>query len=163
MCVLCLPSDKSNKAISLGSFLTSPQILPGNDIRLVYSDGSLCSGKRTKIQTVLTLKCKPGGPRVGTGALLVLSVATPVSLVCPLVPLSGDLQSVPLLRSVSSDRCLYELEWHTAAACILSRAQGDDCKVEDAQAGESWPLRDAVERTPDETYLESSFGLQSCI
>ena len=40
-----------------------------------------------------------------------------------------------MVRSVSSDGCVYELEWYTAAACVLSRTQGDDCKVEDAEAG----------------------------
>lgn len=103
--------DKNNNAISLGSFLASPQTLPGNDIRLVYTEGSFCVGKKTKIQTILTLKCKP-----------------------------GDLQSAPVLRSISPDGCLYELEWHTAAACVLSKAQGDDCKVEDTQAELSFDL-----------------------
>ena len=49
----------------------------------------------------------------------------------------GDLESAPVLRSVSSDGCLYEFEWYTAAACVLARAAGDDCKVEDPQAGQS--------------------------
>lgn len=57
---LCLASDKNSNALSLGSFLTSPQTLPGSDIRLVYTEGSFCSGKKTRIQTILTLKCKPG-------------------------------------------------------------------------------------------------------
>ncbi|XP_061785459.1 cation-independent mannose-6-phosphate receptor [Nerophis lumbriciformis] len=103
--------DKDNKVISLGSFLSSPQKTEkGDDIRLVYTDGDLCS-KTTKIQTILTLKCKP-----------------------------GDLKSAPVLRSVSSDHCVYELEWYTAAACVLSKTQGDNCKVEDAQAGFSFDL-----------------------
>lgn len=81
-CRLCLASDKNNNAISLGSFLASPQTLPGNDIRLVYTEGSFCVGKKTKIQTILTLKCKPGGPREEQVSLPALSVAAPVSLVC---------------------------------------------------------------------------------
>uniref|UniRef100_A0A8D0D7T5 Insulin-like growth factor 2 receptor n=1 Tax=Sander lucioperca TaxID=283035 RepID=A0A8D0D7T5_SANLU len=98
--------------ISLGSFLSSPQRTKiGNDIRLVYTDGSFCINKKTRIQTILTLKCKP-----------------------------GDLESAPVLRSVSSDGCVYELEWYTAAACVLSKIEGDDCKVEDPQAGFSFDL-----------------------
>lgn len=55
------PSDKTLGAISLGSFLSSPQKTKiGNDIRLVYTDGSFCINKKTRIQTILTLKCKPG-------------------------------------------------------------------------------------------------------
>ncbi|XP_061560975.1 cation-independent mannose-6-phosphate receptor isoform X1 [Phycodurus eques] len=104
--------DKEHKMINLGSFLSSPQKTEkGNDIRLVYTDGDFCSHKTTKIQTILTLKCKP-----------------------------GDLESAPVLRSVSSDRCVYELEWYTAAACVLSKTQGDNCKVEDLQAGFSFDL-----------------------
>ncbi|XP_037100637.1 cation-independent mannose-6-phosphate receptor [Syngnathus acus] len=103
--------DKEQKMISLGSFLLPPRKTEkGNDIRLVYTDGDFCS-KTTRIQTILTLKCKP-----------------------------GDLESAPVLRSVSSDRCMYELEWYTAAACVLSKTQGDNCKVEDLQAGFSFDL-----------------------
>ncbi|XP_024912478.1 cation-independent mannose-6-phosphate receptor isoform X2 [Cynoglossus semilaevis] len=104
--------DKENRAISLGSFQSSPQKTTlGDDIRLVYSDGSFCVDKKTRFQTILTLKCKP-----------------------------GDLESAPILRTVSSDGCLYELEWYTPAACVLSKTQGDDCRVEDAQAGFSFDL-----------------------
>lgn len=49
--------------------------------------------------------------------------------------LPGDLESAPILRSISSDGCVYELDWYTAAACVLSKTQGNNCKVEDAQAG----------------------------
>ncbi|KAM9704645.1 cation-independent mannose-6-phosphate receptor [Menidia menidia] len=104
--------DKAGRTVSLGSFLSSPQKTKmGDDIRLVYTDGDLCLNKKTRIQTILTLKCKP-----------------------------GDLQSAPVLRSVSSDQCVYEFEWHSAAACVLSKTQGDDCKVEDQQAGFSFDL-----------------------
>lgn len=49
----------------------------------------------------------------------------------------GDLESAPIMRSVSSDGCVYEFEWYTAAACVMSRTVGDNCKVEDPQAGRS--------------------------
>ncbi|XP_068609541.1 cation-independent mannose-6-phosphate receptor [Brachionichthys hirsutus] len=98
--------DKDNKSISLGSFRSSPQKTKmGNDIRLTYTDGGFCPKKKTGFQTILTLKCKP-----------------------------GDLESAPILRRISKDGCVFELEWYTAAACVLSKTQGDDCKVEDAQA-----------------------------
>ncbi|XP_034018710.1 cation-independent mannose-6-phosphate receptor isoform X2 [Thalassophryne amazonica] len=103
--------DKDHKFVSLGSFLSSPQKTEtGNDIKLVYSDGDSC-GHKMRIKTILTLKCKP-----------------------------GDLESAPLLRSVSADGCVYELEWYTAAACILSKTLGNDCKVEDPHAGFSFDL-----------------------
>lgn len=54
---------------------------------------------------------------------------------CMSVPLAGDLESAPILRSIAADGCVYELEWYTAAACVLSKTQGDDCRVEDPQAG----------------------------
>ena len=49
----------------------------------------------------------------------------------------GDLESAPVLRRISSGGCVYELEWYTAAACVLSKTQGDNCKVRDPQAGGS--------------------------
>ncbi|XP_011491456.3 cation-independent mannose-6-phosphate receptor [Oryzias latipes] len=103
--------DKNNKSISLGSFLSPPsKTRSGDDIRLVYTDGSPCPDKR-KIQSILTLRCKPGA-----------------------------VESPPVLVSVSSDECFYELEWFTAAACILSKTQGDSCRVGDPQAGFSFDL-----------------------
>ncbi|XP_028996555.1 cation-independent mannose-6-phosphate receptor isoform X2 [Betta splendens] len=104
--------DKNNRFISLGSFLSSPQTTKtGNDIRLVYTDGSFCGDGKRRIQTILTLKCKP-----------------------------GDLDSPPVLRSITSDGCVYELEWYTATACVLSKTKGDHCKVDDPQAGFSFDL-----------------------
>uniref|UniRef100_A0A4W4G3A2 Insulin-like growth factor 2 receptor n=1 Tax=Electrophorus electricus TaxID=8005 RepID=A0A4W4G3A2_ELEEL len=100
-----------DKSISLGKFLSSPRKDPrGNDIRLIYTEGDPCR-KKTKIKSIITLKCKP-----------------------------GDMEGVPILRSVSSDGCVYEFEWQTAAACVLTRANGDNCKVEDATAGFSFDL-----------------------
>lgn len=49
--------------------------------------------------------------------------------------LTGDLESAPVLMSSWDDGCFYEFEWHTAAACVLSRTQGDNCTVFDSQAG----------------------------
>lgn len=105
--------DKNNKTINLGSFLSSPQKTKvGNDIRLIYTNGDTGScSDNIRIQTILTLKCKP-----------------------------GDFESAPVLRSVSSDGCVYELEWYTAAACVLSKTQGDNCKVQNPQAGFSFDL-----------------------
>ncbi|XP_078412852.1 cation-independent mannose-6-phosphate receptor [Cetorhinus maximus] len=46
----------------------------------------------------------------------------------------GDLESPPILKS-GVDVCLHEIEWHTAAACALSKTQGDHCRVSDPEAG----------------------------
>lgn len=92
--------------MSLGKFLTSPQkASEGDDIRLIYTDGDVCR-QNMKIKTIIILKCKP-----------------------------GDVESAPVMRGVSSDGCIYEFEWLTASACVLSKTQGDDCRVEDTQAG----------------------------
>lgn len=92
--------------MNLGKFLISPQkAAEGDDIRLIYTDGDKC-GENMKVKSIITLKCKP-----------------------------GDVESAPVLRSMSSDGCIYEFEWFTASACVLSKTEGDDCKVEDPQAG----------------------------
>ncbi|XP_017311659.1 cation-independent mannose-6-phosphate receptor isoform X1 [Ictalurus punctatus] len=105
------------KSVSLGKFLSSPQKdLRGKDLRLIYADGDECR-TNTKIKSIITLKCKP-----------------------------GDMDSAPIMRSVSSDGCVYEFEWQTAAACVLTRTKGEDCKVEKSTAGISFdltPLRKA--------------------
>lgn len=54
----------------------------------------------------------------------------------PLSPaVTGDLESAPVLRAAGPDGCSYEFEWHTAAACVLSQTEGENCTVLDAQAG----------------------------
>ncbi|XP_023555112.1 cation-independent mannose-6-phosphate receptor [Octodon degus] len=75
------------------------------NIRLSYSDGDDCGGDK-RITTNITLICKP-----------------------------GDLESAPVLRTSGNDGCFYEFEWHTAAACVLSKTEGDNCTVFDSQAG----------------------------
>ncbi|XP_058881252.1 cation-independent mannose-6-phosphate receptor [Acipenser ruthenus] len=101
--------DNTGKHTNLGKFVSTPE-KDGNNIKLVYSDGETCGGE-AKIQTIITLICKP-----------------------------GDLESAPILKSSSSNGCLYEFEWHTAAACVLSKTQGDNCRVSDPQAGFSFDL-----------------------
>ncbi|MGH0163075.1 UNVERIFIED_CONTAM: hypothetical protein FKN15_044134 [Acipenser sinensis] len=101
--------DNTGKHTNLGKFISTPE-KDGNNIKLVYSDGETCGGE-ARIQTIITLICKP-----------------------------GDLESAPILKSSSSNGCLYEFEWHTAAACVLSKTQGDNCRVSDPQAGFSFDL-----------------------
>ena len=48
---------------------------------------------------------------------------------------TGDLESAPSLVRKSEDNCLYEFEWHTAAACPLGQKFGTDCTVFDDDAG----------------------------
>ncbi|XP_029452555.1 cation-independent mannose-6-phosphate receptor isoform X2 [Rhinatrema bivittatum] len=88
----------------------SPPKKVGENIQLLYSNGDSCSSNKA-IQTLVTLVCR-----------------------------QGDLESAPVLKSMGSDGCLYEFEWHTAAACVLSKTEGDNCRVSDTQAGFSFDL-----------------------
>ncbi|XP_058516485.1 cation-independent mannose-6-phosphate receptor isoform X4 [Ochotona princeps] len=88
----------------------SPPTKEKGSILLSYSDGDDCGDNR-QITTNITLVCKP-----------------------------GDLESAPLLTSSVDDDCFYEFEWHTAAACVLSRTEGENCTVFDSQAGFSFNL-----------------------
>ncbi|CAI9545139.1 unnamed protein product, partial [Staurois parvus] len=56
-------------------------------------------------------------------------IQTNVTLICS----PGNLESPPILKH--SDDCLYEFEWNTAAACVLSKTEGDNCRVSDSHAG----------------------------
>ncbi|XP_007943478.1 cation-independent mannose-6-phosphate receptor [Orycteropus afer afer] len=80
------------------------------NVQLCYSDGDAC-GRGKKIKTNITFVCKP-----------------------------GDFESAPVLRSFGDSGCFYEFEWHTAAACVLARAEGENCTVLDSQAGFSFDL-----------------------
>ncbi|XP_018421109.1 PREDICTED: cation-independent mannose-6-phosphate receptor [Nanorana parkeri] len=56
-------------------------------------------------------------------------IQTNITLICS----PGNLESPPILKQ--SDSCLYEFEWNTAAACVLSKTEGDNCRVSDSHAG----------------------------
>lgn len=45
----------------------------------------------------------------------------------------GDLESAPIL--MAEHECSYAFDWYTAAACVLSKTEGDDCQVSDPRAG----------------------------
>ncbi|XP_056150610.1 cation-independent mannose-6-phosphate receptor [Lampris incognitus] len=102
--------DKDHRATSLGKFLSSPLKTEGGDDIRLIYTNGSECWKNVKIKTIITLKCKP-----------------------------GDLESAPIMRT-KSDGCVYEIEWYTAAACVLSKTEGDKCKVEDRQAGFSFDL-----------------------
>ncbi|XP_068926465.1 cation-independent mannose-6-phosphate receptor [Petaurus breviceps papuanus] len=89
------------------------------NIQLSYSDGDNC-GQNKKIATIITLICKP-----------------------------GDFESAPVLRNSGDNGCLYEFEWHTAAACVLSKTEGDNCRVTDTQAGFSFDLSPLTKKNGD--------------
>uniref|UniRef100_A0A8C4YSS2 Insulin like growth factor 2 receptor n=1 Tax=Gopherus evgoodei TaxID=1825980 RepID=A0A8C4YSS2_9SAUR len=74
-------------------------------------------GNNNMIKTVITLVCKP-----------------------------GDLESAPVFN-LENDECLYVFEWYTAAACVLSKTEGDNCRVSDAQAGFSFDLSPLTKRS----------------
>ncbi|XP_077611202.1 cation-independent mannose-6-phosphate receptor [Crocuta crocuta] len=63
-------------------------------------------------------------------------ITTNITLVCK----PGDLESAPVLRMSGDGGCFYEFEWHTAAACVLSKTEGENCTVFDSQAGFSFDL-----------------------
>ncbi|XP_027525200.1 cation-independent mannose-6-phosphate receptor [Corapipo altera] len=61
-------------------------------------------------------------------------IKTVITLMCR----PGDLESAPILMSES--KCSYAFDWYTAAACVLSKTEGDNCQVSDPQAGFSFDL-----------------------
>ncbi|NWJ02858.1 MPRI protein, partial [Crypturellus undulatus] len=61
-------------------------------------------------------------------------IKTVITLVCR----PGDLESAPIL--ISEGECSYAFDWYTAAACVLSKTEGENCQVSDSQAGFSFDL-----------------------
>ncbi|XP_069811536.1 cation-independent mannose-6-phosphate receptor [Dendropsophus ebraccatus] len=56
-------------------------------------------------------------------------INTNITLMCS----PGNRESPPVLKS--AEDCNYEFEWNTAAACVVSRTEGDGCTVADPEAG----------------------------
>ncbi|XP_074023125.1 cation-independent mannose-6-phosphate receptor [Numenius arquata] len=61
-------------------------------------------------------------------------IKTVITLICR----PGDLESAPIL--MSEGVCSYAFDWYTAAACVMSKTEGDHCQVSDPQAGFSFDL-----------------------
>uniref|UniRef100_A0A6J0UVP4 Cation-independent mannose-6-phosphate receptor isoform X1 n=1 Tax=Pogona vitticeps TaxID=103695 RepID=A0A6J0UVP4_9SAUR len=104
----------------------------GENIQLLYSDGDECKPNK-KAETKILLICKP-----------------------------GDLESAPVLISSGYDGCLYEFEWHTAAACVLSKTKGDHCRVSDSQAGFSFDLSPLMNKTYPVNTSDYTFHISIC-
>ncbi|KAL9969231.1 hypothetical protein ACROYT_G021424 [Oculina patagonica] len=101
---------EKEKVTSLGKYTDPPTLNQDNSIKLVYTQGSECKkdnqGKIITINSTITFVCQP-----------------------------GDLESPPVLVTHTQDNCHYQFMWKTAAACSLGLNTGDDCKVEDKDAG----------------------------
>ncbi|XP_062980546.1 cation-independent mannose-6-phosphate receptor [Elgaria multicarinata webbii] len=104
----------------------------GENIQLLYSDGDKC-GLNKKTETKILLVCKP-----------------------------GDLESAPILINSSPDGCLYEFEWHTAAACVLSKTKGNNCRVSDSQAGVYFDLSPLMNVTYTINTTSYTFYISIC-
>ncbi|KAH0622428.1 hypothetical protein JD844_024730, partial [Phrynosoma platyrhinos] len=110
----------------------SPPTKVGEKIQLLYSDGDECT-RNKRIETKILLVCKP-----------------------------GDLESAPVLINSAYDGCFYEFEWHTAAACVLSKTKGDHCRVSDSQAGYSFDLSPLMNKTYPLSTSEYTFYISIC-
>lgn len=94
-------------AHSLGRYLQNPTFDPrSNTIQITYTEGDPCRDNTQKKSSIITFICKP-----------------------------GDMDSGPVFLRRSLDECVYEFEWQTAAACVLSRETGSGCKVYNEDLG----------------------------
>ncbi|XP_056014073.1 cation-independent mannose-6-phosphate receptor-like [Ostrea edulis] len=97
---------------SLGRYVQNPTFDPrSNTIQITYTEGDLCKDNTKKKSSIITFICKP-----------------------------GDMDSGPVLLRRSLDECIYEFEWQTAAACVLSRETGSECKVYNPDLGINFDL-----------------------
>uniref|UniRef100_A0A670YH54 Insulin like growth factor 2 receptor n=1 Tax=Pseudonaja textilis TaxID=8673 RepID=A0A670YH54_PSETE len=110
----------------------SPPKKIGENIELHYSDGDECAPNK-KTETNIILICKP-----------------------------GDLESAPVLINYGYDGCLFEFEWHTAVACVLSKTKGDHCKVSNLQAGVSFDLSPLMNESFSITTSDYTFYISIC-
>ncbi|XP_022790425.1 cation-independent mannose-6-phosphate receptor-like [Stylophora pistillata] len=119
---ICMIDQSNGKVASLGRYIDPPTLNPDNSIKLVYLRGSECkkdnSGKSVFIRSTVTFVCQ-----------------------------TGDLSSPPVLVTHSLDNCYYEFMWRTAAACSLGLNTGEDCRVEDKNAGYVFDLNPLANKT----------------
>lgn len=109
---VCTVSADKNEATSLGSHKKSLSYdKTSKSLRLVYMDGSKKSDAKCARSTTVNFFCSP-----------------------------GNTESAPRLIHRSEDDCYHEIEWHTAAACVVSRKTGTDCKVYDDELGFTFDL-----------------------
>ncbi|XP_064627541.1 cation-independent mannose-6-phosphate receptor-like [Lineus longissimus] len=119
--------DQAGKAKSLGQYVQGPVYLTSGDIQLVYKNGSPCTDKsKNSAMTTITLTCKP-----------------------------GDLESGPVLVHRSDDKCFYDFRWQTAAACVLGRKIGTNCRVSDNDAGFNFDLS-RLTKTGDASFYKTN-------
>ncbi|KAL3881276.1 hypothetical protein ACJMK2_027732 [Sinanodonta woodiana] len=113
---------------NLGRYTQSPVYDPSSKtIQLNYTNGDFCSNDK-HIQSIITFNCKP-----------------------------GDLQTGPVLTRKSDDHCFYEFQWYTAAACILGRKKGSNCKVYDDDAGYNFDMSRLT--MPSGSYYQTKDGV----
>ncbi|XP_062610067.1 cation-independent mannose-6-phosphate receptor-like [Saccostrea cucullata] len=97
---------------SLGQYLQNPTFDPrSNTIQIKYTEGDFCKDNMQRKSSIITFICKP-----------------------------GDMDSGPVLLRRSLDECIYEFEWQTAAACVLSRETGSGCMVYNEELGINFDL-----------------------
>ncbi|XP_067674216.1 cation-independent mannose-6-phosphate receptor-like isoform X2 [Haliotis asinina] len=107
---ICRKDAKGNTK-KLGRFTQSPTYDPSSKtLQIKYTGGDNCQPGKSTSSRI-TFICKP-----------------------------GDLESGPVLIQETDDKCMYEFEWHTAAACVLSKKKGSNCKVFDDDAGYSFDV-----------------------
>ncbi|EDO46654.1 predicted protein [Nematostella vectensis] len=92
-------------AHNLGTYSDPPVLNPDNSVKLVYKEGDECVNG-IKRTTTITFVCHP-----------------------------GDLTSPPVLVGHSQDNCQFTFIWKTAVACPLGVNVGENCKVQDPEAG----------------------------
>ncbi|XP_071956716.1 cation-independent mannose-6-phosphate receptor-like [Antedon mediterranea] len=84
----------------------SSPVFEDNHLTLKYTKGGPCDNKK-QISTIITFSCSP-----------------------------GDLESAPVFTRKSSDGCMYEFEWRTAAACPQEEAiKSHSCTAYDDERG----------------------------
>ncbi|XP_041350855.1 cation-independent mannose-6-phosphate receptor-like [Gigantopelta aegis] len=115
---VCVRADDGGTK-SIGKFTTGPTFDPtSRTLTINYTDGHVCNSKGRKSFSVITFICKP-----------------------------GDLESGPVLMQKMADGCMFEFEWYTAAACVLSQKTGTHCKVFDDEAGYHFDLSRLTKKT----------------
>lgn len=67
----------------------------------------------------------------------------------------GVTNSAPVIILKSDDECVYNLEWHTAAACVQMQITGTNCRVSDDTSGYNFDLSPLIKKGKEKYEVSS--------
>ncbi|XP_075123765.1 cation-independent mannose-6-phosphate receptor isoform X2 [Leptodactylus fuscus] len=148
------PSDKSRFYINV-----CHDVLQTGEARVCDDDAAVCAVDSNGVKNLGKFLTQP---KFDKGNIVLVytdgsacpgnkTIQTNITLICS----PGNRESPPILKS--ADDCYYEFEWNTAAACVVSKKEGDKCTVADPQAGFYFDLSPLTIKTGSHQIITTNY------